>query len=293
MPEISFIIPAYNCAATVEASVASILDGNVTPHSDIIIVNDGSTDETRAVIDRIASDEPRVTAVHHRDNRGGGAARNTAVSHVCHDLIFCLDSDNLLLPASVPELAACMEANQYDVAAFQQLHYFREQAGDAGTERDWDFGTEVYGFAEYMSRDRVPGNSGNYLYTRESWVKAKGYPEFTFLDTWGFGLRQAATGARTGILPGSAYNHRFGHESYWVRGSAEGTTSLQATALLMPYFDRITACDVDYVMGCGRLTWFEDIAIRPLTVLDSPRKDAFKPTLMQRLRRKILKGRAC
>lgn len=293
MPEVSFIIPAYNCESTLADSVRSILDGNVVGDGDIVIVDDGSTDGTVEAAQRIATDEPRVAVVRHRCNRGGGAARNTAVSHAKHDLVFCLDSDNLLLPESVPELTACMSANGYDVAAFQHLRFFRNAPGDAGNERDWDFGTGEYGFAEYLSCDRVPGNSGNYLFTRQSWERAGGYPEFTFLDTWGFGLRQAATGARTGILPGSAYNHRFGHESYWVRGNAEGTTSLQATALLMPFFDRIPRSDVEYVMGSGRYTWFEDIANRPLSVLETARADAFRPSLWQRLKRRLVRRRKC
>ena len=49
---ISFIMPAYNCADTIEESVDSIFNGNFTDGDELIIVNDGSTDNTEKVLDK-------------------------------------------------------------------------------------------------------------------------------------------------------------------------------------------------------------------------------------------------
>ena len=270
-PKVSFFIPAYNCAATLEQTVESIFDGNCQPGDEVVIVNDGSTDDTKQVSRVLQERHPAIRAFDHRFNRGGGAARNTAVGNASHDVLFCLDSDNVLQRSSVPRLRQFMVSEGCDVTAFQSLFYF--VSSTAEVTHKWRFRSGQTTLSDYLAGAIVPGASGNYMFTRESWLNAQGYPEFAgALDAWGFGLRQVARGQRMMVLPDSHYFHRHGHESYWVREARSGKTSMIALQLLIPFLDALQKRDVDYVMSRrGRYGWFENLDRRPLRVVSGRR----------------------
>ncbi len=65
-PRLSLLIPACNEAPTLELAIASVLDEDY-PDLEVLLINDRSTDETGAVIDRVAAADSRVRAVHIRD----------------------------------------------------------------------------------------------------------------------------------------------------------------------------------------------------------------------------------
>lgn len=263
---VSFFMPAFDCAATVEQSLASIIDTNLGPDDEIVVVDDRSTDDTARRIERVAAREPRLRLIQHPRNKGGAAARNTAVEAARHALLFCLDSDNLLEAASVAPLRDFLVREGADVAAFRELRYFVDSP--ARPTHLWRFKPGLVSLGDYLAGTIVPGASGNYLFTRASWERANGYPHAAgALDTWGFGLRQVATGARMMTLPETHYFHRHGHESYWVRDMRQATTSLRSLALVIPFLDAIDERDVEYLFGReGRTAWFEALNARPLRV---------------------------
>ncbi|MDB5297609.1 MAG: hypothetical protein JWO31_3592 [Phycisphaerales bacterium] len=263
---VTFIIPAYNCQSTVAAAVESIVGGgNLTADDEIVVVNDASSDGTADVLAGLAVRFAAVRVLTHARNKGGGAARNTAVEAARHPLIFCLDADNLLSPNSVGPLRRFLYRSGEDVAAFESIRFF--DADDGRETHEWVYSRERWNLASYLAETKVPGASGNYLFTRESWARAGGYPEFAgALDTWGFGLRQVATGSRIVVLRGSHYRHRQGHDSYWVRHGRANVPSLSALQVLIPFLHMIRDSDVGYLMGRGRNNWFERVAVRPLRV---------------------------
>jgi glycosyltransferase involved in cell wall biosynthesis len=93
---ISVFFPAYNDAETIGSLVEAALEVLPTLAEDyeVIVVNDGSADETAAVIDGLARKYPRrVRAVHHERNRGYGGALRTGFETAAKDLIFYTDGD--------------------------------------------------------------------------------------------------------------------------------------------------------------------------------------------------------
>lgn len=263
---ISFIMPAYNCCETVEESVNSIVNGNYCHRDEIVIVNDCSTDMTGNVLQTLKGKYPFITVLDHPRNKGGAAARNTAVEHAANPLIFCLDSDNILVPGSVCKLKEYLLTHGADIASFQELHYFK---GDvAEVTHKWVFREGLVSLADCLAGHIVPGASGNYMYTKQSWLWAGGYPEFAgALDAWGLGFRQLATGAKMVVMPDSFYYHRYGHESYWVRDSRRGKVSMTALQIMIPFLELLYDGDVDYIMGrWGRQRWFDCLDKRPLRV---------------------------
>lgn len=268
---VSFFVPAYNCASTLSESIQSITATNMLPDDEIIIVDDGSTDDTCECAQQLVSQDDRIRFLRHRWNRGGATARNTAVEAARHAVLFCLDSDNVLEQNSIGPLRKFMVTSGADVAAFQDLHYFREAMGNV--THAWRFKSGAIGLHDYLAGTIVPGASGNYMFTLQSWHRAGGYPQDAkALDTWGFGLRQVATGAKMVTMPGLKYFHRYGHDSYWVRESRERSASIRALALMIPFIDRIASRDVSYIFGRrGRYSWFESLDRHPLRVRGMPR----------------------
>jgi glycosyltransferase involved in cell wall biosynthesis len=269
MSFISFFIPAYNCSETIAEAVDSIMETNFNPGDELLIVNDCSTDKTAEVLLTLKAKYPVIDVVSHKINKGGAATRNTAVENSKNDLLFCLDSDNVLAASSIKGLKKHLLDSEADVASFQEMRYFSSQTpGD--TKYTWKFLTNTT-LADFMADNKNPGSSGNYLFTRRSYLQAKGYPEFAgALDTWGFCFRQLATGAKVISLPNSCYFHRFGGESYYIRDMNSRNMSIIALQIILPFYELIEPQDLDYIMGKeNRLSWFDDLEKRPVRIINS------------------------
>lgn len=90
MPSVSVVIPTYNRAHLLERALGSVL-GQTLAADEIIIVDDGSTDNT---VSTLKSMHPEVRLIQ-QDNLGVSAARNTGISAARHDWIALLDSDDV------------------------------------------------------------------------------------------------------------------------------------------------------------------------------------------------------
>lgn len=262
---ISFFVRCYRCSDTVEASVASIFNGNLRAGDEIVMVEDGSEDGTWDVLQSLANRYPEIRLVRHETHRGVAVAGNTAVRNARYDLVFCLDSDNLLVPGSVPRLQAYLKAEGADVAGFGEVWYFLNVLPRV-THR-WVF-RDVIALADCFVGSVVPPADGNYLYSRSSWERAGGFPEIDGVhENWGLGFRMLATGAHMVTLADTHYLHRYGHNSSWVRLSRAGKTSLAATEVVTPFFDRFPEASVRAMTEePGYRDWFESMNQRPLAL---------------------------
>lgn len=96
-PLVSILIPAYNAAATIGDTLASAVQ-QTWPRKEIIVVDDGSRDDTRAVAESFAANGVRVMT---QPNQGAAAARNKAFELSTGDYIQWLDADDLMAPDKV------------------------------------------------------------------------------------------------------------------------------------------------------------------------------------------------
>jgi glycosyltransferase involved in cell wall biosynthesis len=104
---LSFFFPAFNEEANVESLVrkAQRLLPGFAHTWEIIPVNDGSRDGTRAILSRLADEDPgHVHPVHHEANRGYGGAVISGYEHARHDLVFFTDGDNQFNLGELPLL---------------------------------------------------------------------------------------------------------------------------------------------------------------------------------------------
>lgn len=101
MKFVSIIIPTYNRASKVSHAIESIL-AQTYKVSELIIVDDGSTDETTKVLEKYRS-LPNVVYIKHPHNKGVNAAKNTGLKTISSDCDYfgTLDSDDTLLPNAV------------------------------------------------------------------------------------------------------------------------------------------------------------------------------------------------
>jgi glycosyltransferase involved in cell wall biosynthesis len=90
MMRVSVLIPAYNCSATIEATLDSVLRQTSSAH-EILVMDDGSTDQTPEILKAYGSQ----INVFRRENRGLAAARNELIKKASGDLIAFLDSDDI------------------------------------------------------------------------------------------------------------------------------------------------------------------------------------------------------
>ncbi len=263
---ISFILPAYNAASTLEESIHSIFNNNFEEGDEVIIINDASTDQTQAKIDSLKSTYPEIISLRHNINKGSAAAsRNTGIDSSSNSLIFCLDSDNLLVPGSIKPLKQYLLENSLEVAGFGEIKYFVDSPENV--THSWIL-DEKFSFVDAINYPaKNPASSGNYLFTKESWQKAGRYKEALggALDSFAFGLAQLATGSSFQCLPNSFYLHRVGYESTYIKEIKKSNRSLIVLRAILPYIDQIHPSDVDYIM-CQRYrySWFDRLNKRKL-----------------------------
>jgi glycosyltransferase involved in cell wall biosynthesis len=95
-PRVSVIIPCFNRSAPLREAVESVL-AQTYRDFEILIIDDGSTDDTRATVENRFGGNPRIK-YFHKNHGGPGPARNLGLRHAAGEYIAFLDSDDLWLP---------------------------------------------------------------------------------------------------------------------------------------------------------------------------------------------------
>ena len=99
---ISFIIPVYNTEKYLEECINSILD-QINDKCEIILIDDGSTDNSGLICDSYAAINHEIKVVH-QENRGLAAARNIGLDHANGEYIAFVDSDDYLDSSCVTKI---------------------------------------------------------------------------------------------------------------------------------------------------------------------------------------------
>jgi len=288
-------MPAYNCANTIKQSVMSIFDGNFEKGDEVIVVNDGSTDNTREIILKLQKKYPDIHLIDNPKNLGCPASRNVGIGKSKNELIFNLDADNILAPNSIQRLKKYLIDEKADVAAFGGLYYF--QYSTKVLSHKWIFNPGIFTLADFFSGPYTPSHCGNYLYTKKAWLKVGKYWENGpgLHESWFFTFKQLINGSKFVILSDSFYYHRIGYDSLTIRETRNNhRNSLLATEMILPQINLLEDADAAYVQSKeGSETWFDNIKEHPLKLKGQPLGKYgyvvyYKQTLLRRVASKIL-----
>jgi glycosyltransferase involved in cell wall biosynthesis len=126
---LSIFFPAYNDSGTIASLVITALRTarTLTPDHEVIVVNDGSADNTAEILDELARTYPQVRVVHHEKNRGYGGALRTGFASATRDLVFYTDGDGQYDPAEMEVLWRRFDSsvdlvNGYKISRSDPLH---------------------------------------------------------------------------------------------------------------------------------------------------------------------------
>jgi glycosyltransferase involved in cell wall biosynthesis len=105
MHTVSVVVPVYNVEDYINACIDSLLAQDYA-NTEIILVDDGSTDSSGKICDDYAQNNPSIIALH-KSNGGPSSARNYGMDHATGDYALFVDSDDIIAPNT---LSSCMEA---------------------------------------------------------------------------------------------------------------------------------------------------------------------------------------
>ena len=111
--KISIIMPAYNCGNLIDRSIESLLNQTYT-NFEVVIVDDGSTDNTGEYCDSWAKKDSRIKVIH-KQNGGPSSARNVGISRATGDYVYFIDSDDALKPNGLEVLLETMQKDDVDL----------------------------------------------------------------------------------------------------------------------------------------------------------------------------------
>ncbi len=124
MKTVSIIIPVYNTIRPLQKCIESVV-AQTYPQLEILIVNDGSNQETAAACDALAERDDRIRVIH-KENGGTSSARNRAIDESTGDYISFIDSDDWVEPQFIEKLVENLIENNTDIS---QCNHFLEMEG--------------------------------------------------------------------------------------------------------------------------------------------------------------------
>lgn len=135
-PLLSVVIPAYNEVETLEEVVNRVL--TVGLNVEVIMVDDGSVDGTRELMDRLVGEHDVVKAVKHDKNQGKGAALQTGFQHATGDLVIVQDADleydpndyHMILRPFMEQKADVVYGSRYLVGRYIRVHPYYHYIGN-------------------------------------------------------------------------------------------------------------------------------------------------------------------
>ena len=130
---ISVVIPAYNIADYIERGLSSV-QSQTYRNLEIIVVDDGSTDGTGEICDRIASGDERVSVIH-KDNGGPAEARNVGIARAKGSYLGFVDGDDWIDSDMYEKMLGALKEQGADIAICRYRHVYKTHTEDQSVDR--------------------------------------------------------------------------------------------------------------------------------------------------------------
>lgn len=159
---ISIVSPCFNHGQFVNEMIDSVLC-QTYPHLELIIVNDGSTDNTRTILDRVRNKRIRV---FHTENRGPAHARNFGIAQAKGDLIINLDADDKIAPTFVQRCVSMMDKYPTAGIVYSDVQLFGHK-------------NEPFDLPDYNKEGMLKANCivANACFRKQDWLQTGGYSD--------------------------------------------------------------------------------------------------------------------
>ena len=168
--KVTVAMPAFNAGAYIAEAIDSVLSQEYRSF-ELIVIDDGSTDDTWKQVQKHAS-RSRVRSFRHRRNRGAGATRN-AITALARGTYVCpCDADDILLPGALATLSRYLDAHPAAGAVYGDVLEISTDANDVVTQppricgadhlRTWDLLENVINHPGSMIRTRLIRRVGGY-----------------------------------------------------------------------------------------------------------------------------------
>ena len=239
---ISVIVPVYKVEAYLDKCISSIVN-QTYKNLEIILVDDGSSDNCPAMCDAWAAKDSRIIVIH-QTNSGSGAARNAGLSIASGEFISFIDSDDYLLPDMLDTLYSCLIQTGVDIAecGYYQVHSSSALLGDKSTGDIRIFSTEealLNNIEDSICRQLV----WNKLYKRSTISDAR-FIAGKFIDDEFWTYRVLGNATKVAVIDKKLYCYRqqgtsIMHQDFSLRRLDALEAKVQRTAYIKANFPQL------------------------------------------------------
>jgi glycosyltransferase involved in cell wall biosynthesis len=161
-PKVSIVVPVYNAAAYLDQCLTSIV-GQTYGDLEILLVNDGSADDSVAICDRYAAEDARIR-VFHQENAGVSAARNRALDAATGRFVMFVDADDYVAPDFVRHMTGPMQDHDIVICGYERFRETGAQPFLIGGSRELEL-RELY--EHTLCTNEIGGGCCNKIFARD------------------------------------------------------------------------------------------------------------------------------
>jgi Glycosyl transferase family 2 len=255
MPAVSVVITCFNYARYLPEAVASV-QAQTLRDVEVIVIDDGSTDDSLAVAHALADGDPRIAVIAQENSGQPAIPRNRAIEQARAPYVLCLDADDRLGPVVLEHCAAVLDAD-----ARLGMAYGQQQDFGHSTKRHH---LNRWNAPQLASHNIQPCTT---LFRRDAWAAAGGYSTnvrgYEDWDLW-LGITEAGYGGRE--VPGVVWHYRT-HDGGVYKQAVGGDQRLKAQVVL----------NRAGMYGDGRLAWARAVLAGDAAALELGRDRAIVP----------------
>lgn len=193
---VSVVIPCYNCERTIEETIETVLS-QTYKNIEIILVNDGSTDNTISTIKNFITDKESIMLVDQK-NQGQSRTRNTGAKNAKGKYLLFLDSDDKIDSTFIEKCVNVLEKNPKTKIVYSQSAYFGAREGE------WKL--PEYELKSFLRNNCIPITA---LIQKQDFDNVNGFDEsLTFFEDWELFLKIIIHGGKVYRIPETLFFYR-------------------------------------------------------------------------------------
>lgn len=229
---ISIIVPIYNAEKYIERCVNSILSQSYK-ELEIILVNDGSTDKTKEICDKLADKDKRISVIHKR-NEGVSKARNTGLDIVTGEYVLFADSDDWLEESMCEKMMNCALKNNSDIVVCEYNNYY-ENTRELEDVKLKDYDNISFSSVITNDNSKYGGFPWNKLIKREV-IKHQFNENIHYYENLLFFLQNSKEDLKYSVVHESLYNYCINDNSavHSKKYSIKKLSALEALKMVIP-----------------------------------------------------------